>query len=133
MLTTIKNLSTNQASPAGGGNEYYFPWSYKGVTYFANAEVDSTGAVTYHDGTLSGNQYTNAHTDTGKLRQRHERRRRGRRAGGERGLAAGRRHARSGRVRRPRCWSARAQTGGLIETADSGGPKYDYVMGQHCG
>ena len=65
--TTIKNLSTGAASPGGGGNEYYFLWTYKATTYFANAEVDSTGAVTYHDGTVSGNQCTNANTDTGKF------------------------------------------------------------------
>ena len=56
--TTIKNLTKDMATPLGGANEYYFLWSYKGTTYFANAEVDSTGAVTYHDGTVSGNSYT---------------------------------------------------------------------------
>jgi hypothetical protein len=25
-----------------------------------------------------------------------------------------------------------AQTGGLLEAADSGGPKYDYVVGDTC-
>ncbi len=131
VLTTINNLSTSQASPAGGGNEYYFPWSYKGVTYFANAEVDSTGAVTYHDGTLAGSQYTNAHTDTGHF------------GSGKNGVVeidvpvANVGSPPSGATlvgpgAQTKVLVGTGQTGGLIETADSGGPQYDYVMGQHC-
>jgi pseudomonalisin len=131
VLTTIKNLSTSMASPGGGGNEYYSLWSYKGTTYFANAEVDSTGAVTYHDGTVSGSQYNTAHTVAGHFRS------------GPNGVIevdvpiANVGSPPSGAIltgpgAQTKVLVGTAQTGGLIEAADSGGPKYDYVMGEHC-
>jgi hypothetical protein len=129
--TTIKNLSTSMASPAGGGNQYYFLWTYKGTTYFADAEVDSTGAVTYHDGTVSGSQYTSAHTDTGHF------------GSGTNGVVrvdvplANVGHPPAGaKLTGPGAQTkvlvGTGQTGGLIEAADSGGPKYDYTVGQTC-
>jgi subtilase family serine protease len=130
-LTTIKNLSTTAASPAGGGNEYYLLWTYKGTTYFADAEVDSTGQVTYHDGTVSGSQYNTAHTISGHFGH------------GPNGVVevdvpvadvgsppSG--ATLTGPGAQTKVLVGTAQTGGLIEAADSGGPKYDYIMGQHC-
>lgn len=131
LLTTVKNLSTSMASPAGGGNDYYFLWTYKGTTYFADAEVDSTGAVTYGDGTVSGNQYNSAHTDTGHF------------GSGPNGvvevdvplanvgnppLGA----TLTGPGAQTKVTVGTAQTGGLLEAADSGGPQYDYTVGQTC-
>lgn len=131
VFTTIKNLSTASASPIGGGNEYYFLWTYNGTTYFADAEVDPTGAVTYHDGTAAGTQYTTAHDDTGHL------------GSGPNGVvevdvplanvgspAVGA-HL-TGPGVQTKVLVGTAQTGGLLEAADSGGPKYDYVLGQNC-
>jgi subtilase family serine protease len=131
VYTTIKNLSTSSANPAGGGNEYYLLWTYKGTNYFANAEVDSTGAVTYHDGVVAGNQYTNSNTDTGKF------------VTGKNGtvevnvpLAHVGTPPKGAHLTAPgaqtRVLVGTSQTGGLIETADTGGPKYDYVVGQRC-
>ncbi|HEY8300964.1 MAG TPA: S53 family peptidase [Jatrophihabitans sp.] len=132
VLTTIKNLSTSAASPAGGGNEYYSLWTYKGTTYFADAEVDATGAVTYHDGTVAGSQYTTAHTVTGHF------------GSGRNGVVevdvpvadvgsppVGAHLTAPGA--QTKVLVGTAQTGGLIEAADSAGPKYDYVVGQSCG
>lgn len=132
VLTTVKNLSKTMASPAGAGNEYYLLWSYKGTTYFGNAEVDSTGAVSYHDGTVSGSQYNaNAKAITGHF------------GSGPNGVVevdvpvadvgsppSG--ATLTGPGAQTKVLVGTSQTGGLIEAADSGGPKYDYVMGQHC-
>lgn len=134
LLTTIENLSTTMASPVGGGNDYYFLWTYKGTTYFADAEVDSTGGVTYHDGTVSGSSYNtnSAHTnDTGHF------------GSGPKGVVevdvplanVGNPPAKAkltGPGAQTKVLAGTAQTGGLIEAADSGGPKYDYTVGQTC-
>jgi hypothetical protein len=131
VFTTIKNLSTSGATPLGGGNEYYFLWTYNATTYFADAEVDATGAVTYHDGTVAGTQYTTAHDDTGHF------------GSGPNGVvevdvpladvgspAVGA-HL-TGPGAQTKVLVGTAQTGGLLEAADSGGPKYDYVVGENC-
>lgn len=138
-LMTVQNLSTTGASavpggpPTGGANEYYFLWSYNGTTYFANAEVDTaSGAVTYNDGTVSGNQYSNKHTDTGKLTR------------GANGVvevdvpvanvgAPPVGASLTGPGAQTKVLEGSTKSGGLIEVADSGGPKYDYTMGEHCG
>jgi hypothetical protein len=136
---SINNLSTTAASAAGGAptgaaNEYYFLWSYNGTTYFANAEVDSvTGTVTYGDGTVAGSQYTTAHSDdTGTLHT------------GAAGWveidvplanvgAPPTGASLTGPGGQTKVLEGTSQTGGLIEEADSGGPQYDYVVGQRCG
>ena len=131
VLTTVKNLSKNAASPAGGGNEYYLLWTYKGTTYFASAQVDSTGTVTYNDGTVSGSQYNTAHSDSGHF------------GNGPNGVVevdvpvADVGSPPSGATlvgpgAQTKVLVGTGRTGGLIEAADSGGPKYDYIMAQHC-
>jgi hypothetical protein len=135
---SISDLSPTAASAAGGAptgaaNEYYFLWSYNGTTYFSNAEVDSvTGAVTYGDGTVAGNQYTTAHSDdTGAF---------GSGAGGLVEVDVPLANVGSppvgatltGPGAQSKVLEGTSQTGGLIEAADSGGPKYDYVVGQRC-
>ena len=137
-LISVNNLSTGAASaaagvPTGTANEYYLLWNYNGTTYFANAEVDSvTGAVTYGDGTVAGNQYTTAHSDdTGALTTGPS----GRveidvplaNVGSPPTGAA-----LTGPGAQTKVLEGTSQTGGLIEAADSGGPKYDYVVGDRC-
>ena len=67
---TINDLSTATA-PGSTANEYYLSWTYNKVTYFANAEVDITGATTFHDGTVDATgpsqTYNNANTVTGSI------------------------------------------------------------------
>ena len=84
---TINDLSTATA-PGSTANEYYLSWTYNKVTYFANAEVDITGATTYHDGTVDATgpsqTYNNANTVTGSIGSGPAGRGRDRRARGRR-------------------------------------------------
>ena len=137
-LITVKNLSTAAAEavpgvPSGAANEYYFLWTYKGTTYFVNAEVDSTtGTVTYGDGTVSGSQYTTAHSDdTGKLTP------------GSNGVveidvplanvgSPAAKAVLTGPGAQTKVLVGSSATGGSLQAADSGGPQYDYKVGQTC-
>jgi len=53
----INNLST-ALPPGGQGNLYYMIWGYNKVQYYTEVSVDPTGAITYGDGTISGNSFT---------------------------------------------------------------------------
>lgn len=126
---TLADLSTAAPSAAGGANDYYLLWTYKGTQYFASAEVDAlTGTVTYGDGTVSGNQFTTGNTDTGTF------------VPGKNGTitvdvplahvgspAAG--DTLVAPAGQSRVLLGSTVTGGLIEQADVGGPQYDYVLG----
>ncbi len=138
-LLTIADLSTDPASvlpgvPAGGtANEYYFLWSYNDQTYFAGAEVDTTtGTVTYGDGTVSGSQYSTQNSDDA-----------GQFTPGPNGVieidvpvahvGSPPLHAvLSGPGAQSKVLEGTPATGGLIESADSGGPQFDYRFGQRC-
>ncbi|HET7386145.1 MAG TPA: S53 family peptidase [Nocardioidaceae bacterium] len=138
-FTMLQNLTTDPAEavagvPVGGSaNEYYFLWTYGGTTYFTNAEVDTTtGTVTYSDGTVSGTQYSTVHSDdTGTLTT------------GPSGTVevdvplANVGNPPSGATltgpgAQTKVLEGTTVTGGLIEAADSGGPHYDYTVGQAC-
>lgn len=54
---TLDNLSKTVPAPYQG-NEYFGLWTYKGTTYYVNAEVDTSGTVSYFYGTFAGNSYT---------------------------------------------------------------------------
>ncbi len=132
-VLVLKDLSKDRASPAGGGNEYYFLWSYKGKQYFSNVEVGTTGMVTYHDGTVDGTTYTNSDDDdvtgefnTGKkgtvvvyvpLKDV------GKPAKGETLTAPG---------AQTKVLAGTSETGGLIEVADNASAHYDYQVGKTC-
>lgn len=139
-LTTtmvINDLSTNQAQAAGAANIYYFLWNFTprggaATQYFSEATVDTTtGAVTYGDGVVSGNQFTNNNTDTGSFNP------------GKNGtvvvdvpLANVGSPADGDTLLAPtgqtRVLAGSSETGGLIEQADAGGPQYDFQLGAVC-
>ncbi|MBV9485588.1 MAG: S8/S53 family peptidase [Frankiaceae bacterium] len=130
-VMVIKNLSTDAANAEGGGNEYYFLWNYKGKQYFTDAEVDSVGAVTYHDGYVDGTTFTTANDDTGQF------------VAGKNGrvvvdvpLANIGSPAKGATLTAPaaqtRVLVGTAGTGGLIEQADGSSPGSGYVVGQRC-
>jgi hypothetical protein len=128
----MADLSTAAPTAAGGANDYYLLWTYGGTQYFASAEVDAvTGAVTYGDGTVSGNQFTTANTDTGTF------------VPGKNGTITvdvplknvGSPAAGSTLVApagQTRVLLGTTATGGLIEQADVGGPQYDFGVGSGC-
>jgi hypothetical protein len=128
----ITDLNKDMANAAGAANDYYFLWTYKDVQYFTEAEVDTTtGDATYHDGTISGNQFTTANDDTGSF------------TAGKAGrlvvdvpLANIGSPATGDDLLSPavqtRVLVGTAATGGFIEQADVGGPKNDYEIGQVC-
>ena len=134
---TMADLSTDPASaapgvPGGTANEYYLLWSYNSTTYFANAEVDTTtGTVSYSDGTVSGNQYTTAHTDTGQF------------TAGPNGVIeidipianVGSPPLMSrftGPGAQTKVLEGTTATGGSLQSADSAGPQYDYTWAARC-
>jgi hypothetical protein len=71
-ILTIQNMQDGASAVAepGGANEYYMTWTYKGTTYFTNAEVSAIGD-SYSYGTVSkvgaSNQYSNTGTVTGAI------------------------------------------------------------------
>jgi pseudomonalisin len=129
---TIANLSKKMAQSAGAANDYYFLWTYKKAQYFSVAEVDTTtGAVTYHDGTVDGNEFSTANDDTGSF------------TAGKHGtvevnvpLAHVGTPSRGDVLLAPaaqtRVLVGTSESGGLIEQADVGGPTNDYKLGQVC-
>ncbi|MBV8958560.1 MAG: S8/S53 family peptidase [Actinobacteria bacterium] len=131
---TINNLSTSTA-PGSTANEYYLSWSYNKVTYFANAEVDITGAATFNDGTVDmtgpSSTYNNAHTVTGTI------------GSGRRGVVeidvptADVGNPGVGAVLTSPAGLTAAlvgapAVGGSLPTVDTGGPQYDFTIGQTC-
>jgi pseudomonalisin len=131
---TINNLSTATA-PGSTANEYYLSWTYNKVTYFGNAEVDITGAVSFHDGTVSATgpsqSYNNANTVTGSI------------GSGRRGVvevdvpAADVGNPPVGAVLTSPAGLAAAlvgapAVGGSLPTVDTGGPQYDLTIGATC-
>lgn len=130
---TLNNLSKNPAQTAqGAANDYYLLWTYNGTQYFSEAEVDTTtGAVTYGDGTVAGNQFTTNNTDTGSFNPGKNGTvvvnvpvaNVGNPAGGALLLAPG---------GQTRVLVGTTTSGGFIEEADAGGPNYDYKLGQRC-
>lgn len=131
LVATIQlaDLSTNPAQAGGAANEYYLVWTFNNTQYFANAEVDTTtGAVTYGDGTISGNQFTTNNTDTGTFNTGK---------GGTVTVTVPLKNVgspTSGDVlpapaAQTRVLLGSTVTGGLIEQADVGGPGYDYQVG----
>jgi hypothetical protein len=130
-VMVIKKLSTAAADAAGGGNEYYFLWNYKGKQYFTDAEVDSVGTVTYHDGTVDGTTFTTGHDDTGQFVE------------GKNGrvvvdvplanIGAPKVGAKlTAPAAQTRVLIGTGPTGGLIEQADGSSPGFVYVVGQRC-
>ena len=131
---TINDLSTATA-PGSTANEYYLAWSYNKVTYFGNAEVDITGAATYHDGTVDATGpsqvFNNANTDTGSFTP------------GRRGVVeidvprANVGSPPTGAVlTSPHGLTAalvgEPTVGGSLPTVDTGGPQYDLTIGATC-
>jgi hypothetical protein len=130
-VMVIKKLSTAAANAAGGGNEYYFLWNYKGKQYFTDAEVDSVGAVTYHDGTVDGTTFSTKNDDSGQF------------VTGKNGrvvvdvplknIGSPKKGAvLTAPAAQTRVLVGTAQTGGLIEQADGSSPGYSYIVGQRC-
>ncbi len=139
-LTTtmvINDLSTNQAQAAGAANIYYFLWNFTppggtATQYFTDVTVDSaTQAVTYGDGTVSGNQFNDANTDTGSFNA------------GKNGTAvvnvplANVGHPGAGAVllaptAQTRVLVGSSLAGGFVEQADGAGPRYDFQLGAVC-
>ncbi|MBV9935035.1 MAG: hypothetical protein JO367_12095 [Actinobacteria bacterium] len=131
---TINDLSTATA-PGSTANEYYLSWTYKNVTYFGNAEVDVTGAATFHDGTVDktgpSSTYNNANTITGSV------------GSGRRGVVeidvpagdAGNPPAGAVLTSPNGLTSALVgapAVGGSLPTVDTGGPGYDLTIGATC-
>ena len=131
---TINNLTTATA-PGSTANEYYLSWTYNKVTYFGNAEVDVTGAATYHDGTVDktgpSSTYNNANAVTGSM------------GSGRRGVveidipAADVGNPPAGAVlSSPNGLTAALvgapAVGGSLPTVDTGGPNYDLTIGAVC-
>ncbi len=134
---TVADLTTDAARaapgvPSGAANEYYVLWTYNSTTYFANAEVDTTtGTVTYSDGTVSGSQFTTAHTDTGRLTP------------GAQGTVeidvpianVGSPPLQTrlvGPGAQTKVLVGTPSTGGSLQAADSAGPQYDYTWAARC-
>jgi hypothetical protein len=130
-VLVIKDLSTAPAKAAGGGNEYYFLWNYKGKQYFTDAEVDATGNVTYHDGTVKGTTYSTANDDTGQFVKGND---------GRVVVDVPLAHIGAPKMgtvltapaAQTRVLVGTAQTGGLIEEADATSPGFSYTVGQKC-
>ena len=130
-VMVLNDLSDTNASPGGGGNDYYFLWTYKGTQYFSDAQWTQTGGWTYGDGTVDGSQFTTNHTDTGQVTL------------GKDGtvvvdvpLANVGSPPTGATLEAPsaqtRVLVGTSETGGLIEEADSANAYYNYVVGQHC-
>lgn len=129
---TIANLNTDGAQAAGAANLYYMLWTYKGTQYFSEVQVDTTtGDVTYGDGTVSGNTFNSANTDTGTFNP------------GANGTVTvdvplanvGSPPAGDILVAPAGQTAVLAGTtavGGFIEQADVGGPQYDFQIGAVC-
>jgi hypothetical protein len=131
---TVKNLSKTIVKPTGQSNEYYFLWSYLGVQWFSHASVDQTGAVTYTDGQVNGQTYSDRSgpdpfslaIDTGSFNP------------GPNGTvvvkvplsAVG--NPRRGQVLRQLAGSTYVIAGVLLEPVDNTAPQYDYMLGQTC-
>jgi hypothetical protein len=131
-VMVINDLSTAAANPAGGGNEYYFLWTYGGKEYFSVAQVNNqTGAVTYNDGYVNGNTFQNVNTDTGQFITGKDGKvivyvplkNVGNPPTGTTLLAPS---------AQTRVLVGTTATGGFIETADAADPYYNYVVGQRC-
>jgi hypothetical protein len=131
---TINDLSTSTA-PGSTANEYYLSWTFNKVTYFGNAEVDISGATTFHDGKVDATgpsqTYNNANTVTGSI------------GSGRRGVVeidvpvADVGNPTTGSVlTSPSGLSAALvgapAVGGSLPTVDTGGPQYDLTIGATC-
>ena len=128
---TLQNLS-KQVPPPGTANEYYFVWSYNNTQYFSVAQVDSTGNVTYGDGSIQGNLYQNRSApDQGQFNA------------GANGtvvvdvpLSAVGSPATGAILTAPtgqtKVLVGLPQVGGSLQPADQGGPQYDYQVGETC-
>ncbi|HEX6487749.1 MAG TPA: hypothetical protein VF137_02595 [Candidatus Dormibacteraeota bacterium] len=65
---TIKDLESTVPTGATG-EDWYMVWNYKGTTYFSQVNQSALPGQgpTYGDGTVSGNQYNPANTDSGSF------------------------------------------------------------------
>jgi len=125
---TLKNLSKTIATPNGQSNEYYFLWSYKGIQWFSHASVAQSGAVTYTDGQVNGNTYSDrtGSNDTGSFHA------------GPNGTvvvnvplsAVG--GAKRGQILQQLGGSTKELAGILLEPVDDTTPQHDYMLGQTC-
>ncbi len=130
---TLKNLTKDLAFPGGQGNEYYMVWSYDDVQYFSHVSVDSLGTVTYSDGQIDGNFYsdrTDGPADTGSFNE------------GPNGTVVvnvpldqiGK--VKHGDVLQQPVGETRELIGaagtGSLQPVDGAGPEYDFQVGQTC-
>ena len=135
-LLTVTNLTATVPSGAGAA-EWYALWTYKGTSYFANAELSAApgSTPTYHDGTVAlvgtSHQYSNSTTtnDTGSFTT------------GPSGVVeidvplanVGSPPAQSlftGPAGETWILVGSTVTGGGLEKVDAGGPSCDYVLGE---
>lgn len=71
-ILTIQDMEDGPTAVAqpGGANEYYMTWTYKGTTYFTNAEVAVTGD-SFNYGSIekvgATSEYSNSGTGTGTI------------------------------------------------------------------
>ncbi len=130
---TLKNLTKDLASPGAQGNEYYVVWTYKDIQYFSHASVDATGNVTYSDGLIDGNLYSDraeGPEDTGSFNE------------GPNGTVvvnvplAQIGGVKRGHVLQQPTGQTKALVGaagtGSLQAVDSAGPRYDFQVGQTC-
>jgi pseudomonalisin len=131
---TLADLS-GTVPPPGVADEYYMTWNYNGETDYAHASIPVTGTPTFSDGHLvtvgSTTRYTDSDTITGHVDlgapghlvidvPLHNIGSPGR--GTDLGQPTGATFVRVG-----------SPTGtGSLQPDDTGGPNYDYVIGQHC-
>ena len=128
----INNLTTT-LPPGGQGNLYYMIWGYKSTQYFTEVSVDATGAIAYHDGTISGNQFSTDTTGTPD---------KGTFVTGPNGLVTvtvGTANVGSppkgGVLTAPNGATKElvgAAGAGLLSAVDGAGPKFDFQLGQAC-
>ena len=124
---TIQDLNTNM--PTGGeGNNYYFYWQFGGVQYYTLAAVDSTGAVTYGDGTVTtAGRSPRGAADTGTFTP------------GPNGTitvdvplsAVGRPHA-GNLLQGPIAETREVEGQALVVQYDTAGPTFDVLLGAVC-
>ncbi|HXA27631.1 MAG TPA: hypothetical protein VN193_02695 [Candidatus Angelobacter sp.] len=134
VATLVLNNLTTALPPGGQANEYYLLWTFNNTQWFANAQVDTAGTVTYSDGQVNGTQFvtrTTGPTDTGAFNS------------GSNGSVV--MHVPRDQVGDPglgiQLTSPKGSTkelvgvagvGGSLQPVDDAGPDFQYTVGQTC-